>query len=644
MLAGSSRECQSNSPTWGGLLHIRKGVIQLVDQTLAPAPDIAGDTRNSGAACRHDAAAQWRALAASIAGAGRMRVSKDGGRTYPRRYERSITSEPPNQPAAVLIYDRSGAARTFSVDLDASKGGPQAVERDYRSLCAILTRVGAAFFADRSPNGGVHVYVPLEVPLTFHDARDAALALAAQTPTMDPMPMLGIDSGCIRPTGARHKSGGHQELIGSLTAAYVATQSPTSTDAWARFTAELGPAPVAPSEPSEPSNVTQLRPVGRHNAPDATYQAIARTGEYDATRHASPSEARQAVIWACVAAGMQMRDVAARLADGRWPGLAAMYARYRPHSRHQALVRDWNSAVQFEKQRRETTSKGSVRVGTTRAPKTHGGASVYEDVRSWANAVDLIFDQNRRDDLAARAVLNALAEAAQKTAALTVEFGNRSLAIATGLDQATVGKCLNRLVEDDDALIDLVQPASGVKANVYQLVIPESVRDAAERRTWKKGKISGVRAAFRELGLPAAFMYAALEQRTGPVSGRDLAIEARLGVTSAYDALATLHAFGLAVRTRDGWALGPGNLDRLAEAFGILDQIKAQIERYREERRAYWAMLGIIRLVDAAGGAVGTYDHDPPPAPPPDDVVTLMDMLEDLLGAHLVDEIHHRAG
>lgn len=607
--------------------------------TIAPA---VFSVSENGVSHPVDPADAWGALAAEISGGGLVRLSQDLGRTYRRRHERAITAQLPNQPAAVMIYDKTGAARTFCIDLDVSRGGREVVERDYRSLCGILSRVGAAFFADRSPNGGIHVYVPLAEPLVLHEAHAVARSLAARTPTMDSMPMLGVQSGCIRPPGARHKSGGHQQLIGSLTAAYAATQARTTAAAWARFTADLEPVTaVSADEPSD--NVTQLRPLGRHTTPDATYQAIARTGDYDTTKYASPSEARQAVIWSAVAAGMEFVDVARRLTDGTWPGLASLYGRYRPHSRHQALVRDWKSATHFEKHRRETTRMGSVRVRPTRAPETHGGATVYQEIRSWVNAVDLTFDQNRRDDLATRAVLYALAEAAQKTASLIIEFGNRSLAIATGLDQRTVGKALNRLTDEPDPLVDLITPATGVRANIYQLTIPDTISQEARRRTWKSGKIVGVRAAFRELGLPAAFMYAALEQHHGPVSGRDLAVDARLGTTTAYDALATLQAFGLAIRTRDGWKIGVANLDQLAEAFGVVDQVKAQIERYREERRIYWALLGIVRLTDAVG-TVGTYDGDPPPEPPPDDALTLMDMLEDLLGAHLVDEIHHRAG
>jgi hypothetical protein len=92
----------------------------------------------------------------------------------------------------------------------------------------------------------------------------------------------------------------------------------------ARFTADLPPSADTAAEISD--NVAHLRPMGRHTAPDATYRAIARTGDYDTARYSSASEARQAGIWSAVAAGLELRDVASRLVDGAWPGLAAMYA------------------------------------------------------------------------------------------------------------------------------------------------------------------------------------------------------------------------------------------------------------------------------------------------------------------------------
>ncbi|QGG39926.1 MarR family transcriptional regulator [Aeromicrobium yanjiei] len=572
-----------------------------------------------------------------------MRVSRDGGKTYPLHRERRISDDLPNQPAAVLIYDNAGCARTFCIDLDSSKGGPDAVQRDYTTLTATLRRLGLPHFADRSPNGGMHIYIPMAEPLPFHDASEVARALEARTPTLDPMPMLGLSSGCIRPPGSRHKTGGHQELIGSPTAAWEACQHGATPGAWRRFAAEVAFSPSDRREyavtgetlpVAEP--VAQLRPLGQHIAPDANYQKIARTGDYDTARYSTHSEARQAVIWSAVAAGWDLPAVAVRLENGTWPGLASLYARYRPQSRHGALLRDWKSAVEFEKRRRSASSQEDVHVRTTRGPKTHAGGT-YEQIRTWVNAVDLAFDEDRHDDLGARAVLLAVAEAAQKTGSTVISFGNRSLAVATGLDQSTVGKILKRLAAEDDPLIDLVQEASGVVAHTYSLRVPGALADEAGRRTWKRGKIHGIRAAFRDLGLTAAFAYAALEQTDEPLSGREVAIASRLGVSSAHEALQLLEAFGLAIRKNNKWVIGEANLEQLAERFGVLERVKEQIDRYRAERQAYWAFLGIIRLgtVDAS---VGTYDASAPPPPPPDESFTLMDMLEDVLGAHLIAE------
>jgi hypothetical protein len=600
-------------------------------------------TPNHSSACR-EAEDAWRALAPVVAGRGRMRVSRDGGKTYPVHRERKITDELPNQPAAVLIYDNNGCAHTFCIDLDVSKGGTEAVERDYQALVSKLRRFGLPHFADHSPNGGIHIYIPMAEPLPFHDAAGVARALEACTPTLDPMPMFGLTSGCIRPPGSRHKTGGHQRLLGTLTEAWESAQTGATPEAWRRFASEVAFTTTnrreygaTDADPDE--SVTQLTPLHGRTSPDAGYQTIARTGEYDGTRYASASEARQAVIWAAVAAGWTFNDVAARLANGTWPGLASMYARYRSGTRHAALVRDWKSAIRFENERRSKSVGDAVRVGTTSGPKTHAGGT-YQQIRSWVSAVDLEFDQNRRDDLGARAVLMALAEAAQKSGSSVIAFGNRSLAVATGLDQATVGKILKRLCAEPDPLIDLVREASGVLAHTYSLRLPDRFAAEAGRRTWKRSKFSGVRPVFRELGLVAAFVYAALEQQREALSGREVAIGARLGVTSTYEALNLLEAFGLARRVGNKWELGEARPDHLAERLGVRERVQLQLDRYRAERLAYWAFLGIVRL-GTEDGSVGRYHVAERPASepsrPPDDW-TLIDLLQQAFGAELLEE------
>jgi hypothetical protein len=237
-------------------------------------------------------------------------------------------------------------------------------------------------------------------------------------------------------------------------------------------------------------------------------------------------------------------------------------------------------------------------------------------------------------------VLMALAEAAQKSGSPVVAFGNRSLAVATGLDQATVGKILKRLGAEADPLIDLVREASGVLAHTYALRVPDRFAAEASRRTWKRGKFSGIRPVFRDLGLAAAFVYAALEQQHEPLGGREVAISARLGVTSAYEALNLLESFGLARRVGGRWELGEARLDHLAERLGVRERVQVQLDRYKAERVAYWAFLGIVRL-ESGDGSVGHYrvtDQSPSePLRPPDDW-TLIDMLQDAFGAELLRE------
>lgn len=641
---------------------------------------------------RETARETWAALVPLMASA--MRVSRDGGRSYKRRGERPVTAELPNQPAAVLLYDKSGCTDLIALDLDVTRGGLEAVDRDFRSLSAILSRAGLRWISDRSPSGGRHLYVPLAEPVSFHQARRITLALVDLAPTLDPMPMLGLDSGCIRPPGAVHRTGGHQVLAGSLEAAQRLLRSPNPPAAWRAFvddvdartptrtagTAGTGSAetPHLDRSPTAGEVVDQaavaahgrLSPLAGLREPDNRFQTIARTGDYP-SRYRSDSEARQAVVWACVASGWALVDVARRLQDGTWPGLASFYARYSTRHRHQALVRDWRAAISHEKRRREARGFESVRLRTTSPIKTQRGAvggaesgsagssvadnavreaTVRQYVSGWLTVVDHLAGTGTLE-LADRAVLYALAEAAIKADTLVVEFGNRSLAIATGMDQSSVGRALRRLADTPPAtaVLDLVRPAQHVRAASYRLLVPAPLEQLAASRPWRRGRVHAVRPAFRELGLPAAFVYAVLEHAKGPMTGREIAERAHLGITATYDALTVLAAHDLAARNdrptngeRAGWTRGDASLARLAEAWGVLDDVRDQLERYRAERRAWWTYLGIIRL-DAPGTYQDTQARDAttePPWPtlrPDEDVGSLLDLLERELGAQVID-------
>lgn len=182
-------------------------------------------------------------------------------------------------------------------------------------------------------------------------------------------------------------------------------------------------------------------------------------------------------------------------------------------------------------------------------------------------------------------MLRALGEAAHMTASRFIEFGVRSIAVATGLDHTTVGLHLRELRGEKDPLVTLVEEARGTKGDLYMLTVPEQLKNAAEDATWQKGKIHALRPVFRELGMPAAFVYEALEHSPG-LSSTDIVAATRLSRSAVHEALEVLAAWNLVARDAGrAWSVVPGtSLKQLAEHFGVLEAVANQIQRYRNER------------------------------------------------------------
>ncbi|MFC7734132.1 helix-turn-helix domain-containing protein [Actinomadura keratinilytica] len=193
-----------------------------------------------------------------------------------------------------------------------------------------------------------------------------------------------------------------------------------------------------------------------------------------------------------------------------------------------------------------------------------------------------------------------------------VEFGTRQLAyMAGGIDHTTVARALQQLRQGPYALIDLVQEARGVRADVYQLVVPDAVAADAAWRSWRAGRIEALHPCFRVLGLPAAFAYEALAG--GALTASELSTAALLPRSTAYDALRTLAEHGLAERTADGrWRRGDADLDAVAAATGADDLAAAQLDGHRRDRREWHAFLGIVH---DPGRATGSRAHRPVAAP-----------------------------
>ncbi|WP_223257010.1 helix-turn-helix domain-containing protein [Arthrobacter globiformis] len=551
-----------------------------------------------------DPATVWAALAPLLAGQPRVRLSRDAGKTYPQKHERNLSESLPSLPAAVRIFGKDGTCAAIFLDFDSSVAGTERVHADVRAVQAWLHSVGARWIEDFSPNGGRHVYVPLAQRVTFSEARDLVEALGTRYRTLDKTPHQNLLHGCMRTPGSPHKRGGHQELAMSLSMAYDIARRPNNTSVWAAMTKDLAAeirAVRALRQEESFSRSTAEAPVidqprGRMSRP---MQVLAQTGLYDTNRYVSDSDARQAVIVSAVAAGLQLIDVERRMLQGTWPGLASFYARYSTKNRLPSLRRDWQNALKYlSKNKAASNGKNTVRRSPTSQPNTQPPAlqginpisnpdAEHRFIRTWRNALRIreVNYQQSRTGMARRMVLRSMGEAAHMTASRFVEFGVRSIAIASGLDHTTVAMHLRELRTEENPLLTLVEEGRGTKGDLYMLTIPEELKTAAEDASWHKGRIHALRPVFRELGLPAAFVYEALEHSPAMLTSEIVRVT-RLSRSAVNEALEVLAAWNLITRSaaRSWSTVAATSLKQLAEQFGVLEAVAAQIQRYRNDR------------------------------------------------------------
>ncbi|WP_139359685.1 MarR family transcriptional regulator [Arthrobacter sp. SRS-W-1-2016] len=550
----------------------------------------------------------WSALAPLLAGQPRVRLSRDGGRSYPQKHERDLTGALPSFPAAVRIFGKDGTCAAIFLDFDSSVAGVDLVTAEVRAVTSWLGRCGARWIEDYSPNGGRHVYIPLQERVTFSQARDLVEALGTRYRSLDKTPHQNLLHGCMRVPGSPHKRGGHQELAMSLNTAYDIARRPNTPGVWTTMNAELaGEISVVralrqehtlTALPAMEEGAQQvLQGTGRMSR---TMLQLAMTGLYDANRYPTDSEARQAVLAGAAAAGLAVTDVQRRMLQGHWPGLASFYARYPARHRTKALKDDWANAVaHVQKTPGAPDGKNNARKNPTSQPSTQGGGfpgsavsstpdAEHRFIRTWRNALRLKEPRYRdsRNGLARRMILRALGQAAHMTGSRFVEFGVRSVAVATGLDHTTVATHLRALRSEPESLVTLVESGRGTKGDQYMLTIPEDVKPAAEDLSWSKGKLHALRPVFRELGLPAAFAYEALERSSGPLRSVDLIRASGLSRTALSEALESLAAWNLISRDKGlAWSIvAATSLKDLAERFGVLDVVAGQLKRYQQDR------------------------------------------------------------
>ena len=302
-----------------------------------------------------NAALAWRTVTAALAGTPHVRLSFDGGRTYPARHARRLPADPPESwPSVVPVYDAgSGTGRMLVLDLDPARG---VVDHQADELGQLLERLGVRHVADvATSTGGRHILIPFAASMPWLELRDLARAIAARFPAVDPAPMCSL-GGQISPPGSRAKRGGWRLLSTPVDVALVAVEHPNGPEVWAalldEFAAELrqvedGPTASVPIEVDDVGVAWLPRLGGRTNLSPELAQT-ARTGRWDRTRHAGRSEARMAILTAAAARGWRLADVRAAMVSGAWKGVPELYYRASEPGRLERLLPlEWRKSVAF---------------------------------------------------------------------------------------------------------------------------------------------------------------------------------------------------------------------------------------------------------------------------------------------------------
>ena len=576
-------------------------------------------SRSPDGLSRTAAEAAWHAITASLAGTQHVRISHDGGRTYPARHARPLPAEPPSQPSTVPVYDpAAGTGRILALDLDPARvhqlvdiDSVTDVDSQAAELGQLLERLGARYVADVAPSGGRHVLVPFAEALPWLELRDVVRALALRFPSIDTAPVSSL-GGQISPPGSRHKSGGWRVLSTPLKDARAVAEDPNGPEVWAALLAELA-AELREVESASPGGrdqrgdnqlVAELDDTGvpwtprlGGRAPLGTeLEQVARSGRWDRSHYAGRSEARMAVLGGAVSRGWRLAEVQSAIASGAWKGLAALYERRsEPGRLDRLLPYEWRKCTGKISQEKNVRQWHTSSLKTRPPVEESASSAEYGLIRQWLTAILCAAEDRERVKswgrraIAIRLVLLALGQAAMVSGSSTIEFGTRNLALHSALSHRTVSRVLRILRDEPDPLIDLVSPRRMARADRYALRIPDRYADSVRWRRRRAGRVEAAHPVFLKLGGTSALVYQVLDQVEA--RGAEVVRVARLSTSATSAALRVLAEHGLAERGPDGWRRGPVALADVAESAGAADLQREREERYKQDRESWRARL-----------------------------------------------------
>lgn len=576
----------------------------------------------------HDEA--W-ALAGRLSPRQQIRVAgRDSSGAIINEYDRlwPLADAAPTTTWAMLLADDSLRYRWLGFDFDASSGN---AVKDASTMAHWLNELNIPHLVCISgPSGGRHVWVRLDDPTDARIVRLVADLTRSLLPSLDITPLTNPASGCLRPPGAPHRSGGQSRPVGDLRYITDHAANEESIDELIALLYDLGAeVPVQEVAPAKgvvtgADGYSKIR--GPKRALSMLTQDVLYGGPGDDASHTLFT-----ALTGCARARWSLSDVREVLSDAG--GLEYVRTRRvgksrvpRPETKQeQVLTRQWMLAVQWVAANQMDNLTGDDPEYRARV------ASVTESVQSAQTAADALpglwMTHNRRvgGSHAQRAVFDALSLYMLQSAKHTVEADMRRLALDTGYGRTTVHTAL-RALADDGRWIRKVGIPEGANGQRYKLAERFSTeeewsdRTQANTRRPRAATPSPQQALITQLGIKLALLahdvfcspgslgrisgiiYRTLPQDSGSLSISELTFSTGADADVVRERLHRLTRTGLAVRTEEGWQRSsPTIRDFAARALSVDGYLLGRARRYSRERLIWAWWLKEVEWMNARG-------------------------------------------
>lgn len=544
----------------------------------------------------------WVSLAPLLAARNSMRVWRGADAGYDQGRRLATTTLPP-LPAALPLFTHIRRTSILGLDFDATHHGENQVRDDVADAVALIEGAGGLTIVDRSPSGGMHIWVPLwsEAAHRPEALRPMLEAMRRRWRTLDITPMTNSRTGCLTAPGSRCIGGGFRQLITPLDRAIHAARGRSPAGTLGKINTALGaftfPQPDSPTV--TPSSAKTRKPVARgqrrEDLPSPYARAFATDGVLPAHRPDwTRSHARQNVLTWAVRANWSLDEVEERMRTGHWVGLSDAYAKYGSASAHR-LACDWDRALAWA-----DTVPPDIQV-LSHQHKHTGGRKLRRWVaqaRKWVRLCPLLEGQVKATALC---VLQALASGASKTGRMVLAMGGRWLSIGAGLlSEPTVWATLRVLRELDGSPLRWVQAHVGSLADEYELVAPHLNGDEVEvtEDEVDAASTAGVAPVWKIIGHRAREVFELVDalgpqSPDGRVRSPQVLVRASSSRAATYEAIRLLERWGLLQRGR-GWVRRTElTLDEIAAEHGVRELVAERIERHRAQRQMWWELLAL---------------------------------------------------